>query len=225
MATAVERRVLHQWRTLDGYLPGVPAALMPQGGFSETISTNLVTVDEAIEHVQLAWQEILETGRVLPGPRRPLSEDEVAALGIGGGGSDWIRAVVVADKLPKPRAEQPNETGPTTWVNIAGLNFDRPNVEHLMGEAAMWEGWAVLVHEPTNKHDPNAVMVTVRGRRIGYVPRRRASMLNAQVTRFWSEQMVICVRAHIEYHEKPDVYRGKLRLRQPPILSNPVRVC
>lgn len=33
---------------------------------------------------------------------------------------------------------------------------------------------AVLVAEPDNKHDPNAVKCTINGRKVGYVPRQLA---------------------------------------------------
>lgn len=40
---------------------------------------------------------------------------------------------------------------------------------------------AVLVREPTNQNDPNAVAVWIEGRRVGYVPKKSSVALAAKI--------------------------------------------
>ncbi|WP_395517545.1 HIRAN domain-containing protein [Pseudorhizobium flavum] len=40
---------------------------------------------------------------------------------------------------------------------------------------------ALLVPEPTNRHDPNAIMVQVKGRLVGYLPREQAVRVGEQM--------------------------------------------
>ena len=54
--------------------------------------------------------------------------------------------------------------------SIVGMNYIKTEAV----VAALQPGHAVmLVREPTNEHDPNAVAVWVDGRRVGYVPKKQ----------------------------------------------------
>jgi hypothetical protein len=44
-----------------------------------------------------------------------------------------------------------------------------------------WEGFAVLVPEPDNPHDPNAVMVQIERAKVGYLSRANARLYLPQL--------------------------------------------
>lgn len=67
------------------------------------------------------------------------------------------------------------------------------------------ETTAVLVPEPTNKHDPNAIMVLIDNIHVGYVPAHRCLELKKKLNQ------IETVTAHIssgdyKYHNGHDVY-------------------
>lgn len=76
-------------------------------------------------------------------------------------------------------------------VNVAGESHYQEALRALAGahgeEQVRIEAEAMLVPEPDNPHDPNAVMVAIHGRLVGYLPRRAAAayapMLHAVATR------------------------------------------
>ena len=63
-------------------------------------------------------------------------------------------------------------------VNVAGESHYQEALRALTGtdgsEAVRIEVEAALVPEPENPHDPNAVMVQIRERLVGYLPREAA---------------------------------------------------
>ena len=63
-------------------------------------------------------------------------------------------------------------------VNVAGESHYQEALRALTGsdgsEPVRIEAEAVLVPEPENPHDPNAVMVQIRERLVGYLPRDAA---------------------------------------------------
>jgi len=63
-------------------------------------------------------------------------------------------------------------------VNVAGESHYQEALRDLTGTDGVsevrQEAEAVLVHEPSNPHDPNAVMIKIDGRLVGYLPRAAA---------------------------------------------------
>ena len=63
-------------------------------------------------------------------------------------------------------------------VNVAGESHYQEALQELTGTNGTTEirldAEAVLVPEPANPHDPNAVMVHIDGRLVGYLPRSAA---------------------------------------------------
>ena len=63
-------------------------------------------------------------------------------------------------------------------VNVAGESHYQEALQELTGTdgttGIRLDAEAVLVPEPANPHDPNAVMVQIDGRLVGYLPRAAA---------------------------------------------------
>ena len=78
------------------------------------------------------------------------------------------------------RLQQLRDAGVTCTdvFSVAGTTFRAAEVEAVYNEGVRD---AVLVPEPTNPVDPNAVKVLVNGRHVGYVPRARAASTRGSV--------------------------------------------
>ena len=68
----------------------------------------------------------------------------------------------------------------TARVRVVGASQYQDAICQIAGlddadERPLWEGLAVLVPEPTNPHDPNAVQVVVETRVVGYLDRQTAA--------------------------------------------------
>ncbi len=63
-------------------------------------------------------------------------------------------------------------------VNVAGESHYQEALREIVGapagEQVAVDTEAMLVPEPSNPHDPNAVMVQIDGRLVGYLPREEA---------------------------------------------------
>ena len=66
-------------------------------------------------------------------------------------------------------------------VNVVGESNYQPAIRAACGwkpgQDTRFECFAELVPEPTNPHDPNAVMVRIDGQRVGYLSRQDAKEL------------------------------------------------
>lgn len=61
-------------------------------------------------------------------------------------------------------------------VNVAGESHYQEALRAIDADARVRHATeAVLVREPENPHDPNAVMVQIDGRKVGYLPRAEAA--------------------------------------------------
>ena len=70
----------------------------------------------------------------------------------------------------------------TARVRAVGVSQYQDAIRAIAGldeadERPLWEGLAVLVPEPTNPHDPNAIQVMVENRLVGYLDRETAARL------------------------------------------------
>jgi hypothetical protein len=68
----------------------------------------------------------------------------------------------------------------TARVRVAGASQYQDAICQIAGlddahQRPLWEGLAVLVPEPTNPHDPNAVQVLIETRLVGYLDRETAA--------------------------------------------------
>jgi hypothetical protein len=69
-------------------------------------------------------------------------------------GDDWRRLMRVKEANPAAKV-----------ISVAGVTYRRAAIEKMTSSTA------ILVPEPDNKHDPNAIRVEVGGQHVGYVPR------------------------------------------------------
>lgn len=94
---------------------------------------------------------------------------------------------------PEPTVEVVDLT-PEVWitteerVEVVGESHYQPAIRKACGWKGphvdtMFECMAELVPEPTNKHDPNAIMVKVDGRQVGYLSRRDALELGEAISK------------------------------------------
>ena len=101
------------------------------------------------------------------------------------------------------------ETHVVTWdgsysYDVVGESYHRPELLALIKSApedqrAQGEVWtvALLVREPTNKYDKNAIKVTIDGRHVGYVPKEDARTVGSFVERVEAQAGPVGVRAVI----------------------------
>lgn len=71
-------------------------------------------------------------------------------------------------------------------ISLAGVNVDvlaRENLIYLMQGGVFWAEGEVpellISVEDENKHDPSALLATVAGKKIGYVPKKWKGVVNA----------------------------------------------
>jgi hypothetical protein len=70
----------------------------------------------------------------------------------------------------------------TARVRVVGVSQYQDAIRLIAGldeadERPLWEGLAILIPEPTNPHDPNAVQVVVESSLVGYLDRETAQRL------------------------------------------------
>jgi hypothetical protein len=87
---------------------------------------------------------------------------------------------VASEPAPKVRPRRsltpPTDVSGRQRVMIAGQGYQFDVVQRLGGNGDLPKYFvALLKREPTNPHDPNAILVLVDGKKIGYVPRERAA--------------------------------------------------
>src|ERR671938_595703 len=91
----------------------------------------------------------------------------------------------VPDRHPMDRAPSKRQRmffSRTARVRVVGASQYQDAICQIAGldeadERPLWEGLAILVPEPTNPHDPNAVQVVVESRLVGYLDRETAARL------------------------------------------------
>ena len=70
----------------------------------------------------------------------------------------------------------------TARVRVVGVSQYQDAIRLIAGlgeadERPLWEGLAILIPEPTNPYDPNAVQVVIETRLVGYLDRATAARL------------------------------------------------
>lgn len=113
-------------------------------------------------------------------------------------------------EAPAQRRSQDISPGETVWmpgrieVQVAGESFHEDAIHAV--EESRFPGSplvAVLVPDPGNAHDPNAVAVYVNGQHVGFLPRQTARGVQPAITEFsklHSGRLVSCP-AEIRWHD------------------------
>lgn len=92
--------------------------------------------------------------------------------------------------------------GPGQYARkVAGTSHRQDILESVVGgrtkKGANHECRAVLVREPANKYDPNATLVTIEGKVVGYLNRVDALELRPTLAALWERGMVASVPAKV----------------------------
>ena len=90
---------------------------------------------------------------------------------------------------------------PCAPMEVAGESFNKPHIEQILVACGGHLGVSLiawLAPEPQNQHDPNAVMVWIRGAKAGYVP-REAAVIWQQVIKGLQDQsrLPVACAAHV----------------------------
>lgn len=124
---------------------------------------------------------------------------------------------MTAAPVPGPQAAPPAPTipvtaavtfavapldGPGTFsLRVAGTSHHQDELEAICGgrtkQGAKHECRALLVREPGSRYDPNAVMVQIDGKHIGYLARVDAIALRPTLTALWERGLVAAARAKV----------------------------
>ena len=97
-------------------------------------------------------------------------------------------------------------TDPRPWdnrrsISVVGESNYQPALRKVSGAPASgaWKftGVAYLVPEPTNPHDPKAVMIQVDGECVGYLSRRNASVFGPRVRKIIERERELKCEAFI----------------------------
>ncbi len=89
-------------------------------------------------------------------------------------------------------------------MNVAGESHYQEALHEIVGPGAEGEvaldTEALLVPEPSNPHDPNAVMVQIDGRLVGYLPRHEAVAYGATLRKLSERGRTGACEARIAGH-------------------------
>lgn len=101
--------------------------------------------------------------------------------------------------------------GESNYVDAIASLFNRPS-----GDQEIFVD-ALLLPEPTNKYDANAIRVVVKGRTVGYVPRDRTSELHPLLNALAARNQVLEVgsRAYLGKDDFTDEFFGSVSLDLP----------
>lgn len=85
----------------------------------------------------------------------------------------------------------------TRRLSIVGESFYQPALASISdakdSEDVSHDCFAELIPEPTNDHDPNAIMVCIEGQRVGYLSRSNAKRYRAAIVAMVeADQPTIC---------------------------------
>lgn len=116
-----------------------------------------------------------------------------------------------------PDAEPAFNEGPGTYrYNVVGESNYNANLRAVLAEEGydVNEGGecylkAMLLCEPQNKYDPNAVAVVISSRRVGYIPKVDAQALAPKLMQVAADNKVLFVDAVIGWGD-PDVIGVRL---------------
>lgn len=109
--------------------------------------------------------------------------------------------------------------GPGTFnYNVVGESNYNANLRAILQEEGVdvgaggeFETKAMLLCEPLNKFDPNAVAVVIKSRRVGYIPKEDARGLSPQLKELAEKNRVLFVDAVIGWHD-PSIIGVRLDL-------------
>jgi len=143
---------------------------------------------------------------------RPLTDAEIEALRQAREAFDWKTESAILDRAYNGNLPEHDAAG--FWTNlypdiyhtkIAGINFCR-GIRDLAG--VYFD--ALLIPEPKNKYDPNAIKIIHKesGRKLGYIPAEETG----NVRQFVSNAFPYQCRAHVDEYEVWDAEKERDRL-------------
>lgn len=110
---------------------------------------------------------------------------------------------------PPPLTAEPVWLPGTIEVHVAGESYRADAVRAVQRAAAQGGSLAaMLIPEPTNSYDPNAVAVFVLGRHVGYLPAHIAARVQPALSRFSAAhqgRLVSCPAIVVEWNVGPQV--------------------
>ena len=121
-----------------------------------------------------------------------------------------------APTLPDVWPSEPNPP-PTTGLDCVGDGFHHEQIKALLGKSKRHAGLAVLLPEPNNAHDRNAVGIYIDHRKVGHLPKDQARGLHQQIRDRMAAGEVISVEAEVINHG-----RGKYQVVVDPASHGPM---
>jgi hypothetical protein len=117
---------------------------------------------------------------------------------------------ITADGYLLPANAQPAfNAGPGTFqYNVVGESNYNANLRAILQEEGIevngggeFETISMLLCEPRNNFDPNAVAVTINNRRVGYIPKEDARDLSPQLQAMAAAGQVLVVKAVVGWND------------------------
>jgi hypothetical protein len=134
---------------------------------------------------------------------------------------DRVKAALTTDTEPPPTLPDvwPTEPNPPplTGVDCVGEGHHHDGIKAVLGKDKRTEGVAVLLPEPTNPHDRNAVGVYIDRHKVGHLPQDQARALHKQIRERMGAGEVISVQAEVINHG-----RGKYQVIVDPSSHGPM---
>jgi hypothetical protein len=117
---------------------------------------------------------------------------------------DKLKLAFTSSTTPAPELPSEWPTEPTTQygtgLDCVGESFYASALKGVVGKADQWSGVAVLLPEPKNEHDRNAVGVYLNGEKVGHLPKEQARHMHKPMLQAIAAGGVVAVEAQVTAH-------------------------